>query len=260
MLRTLLFPIDSKYMKLYPYNQGSKSAKALAQALGIKRLKREGKPVKVDCLLNWGVSVANFQRQIDYQGILNIPGAVSVATNKLQSFNAMKGRVSIPDFTEDAVEASKWLAEGVTVVARTKLTGHSGEGIILVEKGQELPRAPLYVKYIPKTEEYRLHVFRDKVFFIQQKKRNKDIPDDKVNWKVRNHGNGFIYAHKDVGVNNIANICAIMAIKTLGLDFGAVDIIYNKKQDRFYVLEVNTACGLEGTTLEKYVEVFKEFV
>lgn len=247
-------------MKLYSYNQGSKSAKALADALGIKRLKREGKPIKVDCLLNWGVSAANFQRQIDYQGILNIPGAVSVATNKLRSFKALDGHVSIPDFTEDPVEASKWLAEGVTVVARTKLTGHSGEGIVIVEKGQELPHAPLYVKYVPKTDEYRLHVFRDKVFFVQQKKRNKDITDDKVDWKVRNHGNGFIYAHKDVDVNNIAKICAIMAIKTLGLDFGAVDIIYNKKQDRFYVLEVNTACGLEGTTLEKYVEVFKEFV
>lgn len=259
-MMSFLFALNRKHMKLYPYNQGSKSAKALAQALGIKRLKREGKPVKVDCLLNWGVSAANFQRQIDYQGILNIPGAVSVATNKLRSFNAMKGRVSIPDFTEDAVEASKWLAKGATVVARTKLTGHSGEGVIIVEKEGEIPPAPLYVKYVLKTEEYRLHVFRDKVFFIQQKKRNKDIPDDKVNWKVRNHGNGFIYAHKDVDVPEKAKEQAIMAIKTLGLDFGAVDIIYNKKQDRFYVLEVNTACGLEGTTLEKYVEVFKEFV
>lgn len=246
-------------MKLYSYNQGSKSAKALAKALGIKRIKHEGKPLQVrGGLINWGSS--GFVRNIVHDGIFNPPDCVAVAVNKLQSFNALKGRVSIPDFTEDAVEASKWLAEGVTVVARTKLTGHSGEGIILVEKGQELPHAPLYVKYVPKTDEYRLHVFRDKVFFVQQKKRNKYIPDDKVDWKVRNHGNGFIYAHKDVDVNDIAKSCAIMAIKTLGLDFGAVDIIYNKKQDRFYVLEVNTACGLEGTTLEKYVEVFKEFV
>lgn len=247
-------------MKLYPYNQGSKSAKALAQALGIKRLKREGKPVKVGTVINWGCSSDNWPRDINCEVLLNDPNCVRIATNKLKSFNVLKGHVSIPDFTEDAVEASKWLAEGVTVVARTKLTGHSGEGVIIVEKGQELPRAPLYVKYVPKTDEYRLHVFRDKVFFIQQKKRNKDIPDDKVNWKVRNHGNGFIYAHKDVDVPEKAKEQAIMAIKTLGLDFGAVDIIYNKKQDRLYVLEVNTACGLEGTTLEKYVEVFKEFV
>lgn len=245
-------------MKLYPYNQGSKSAKALAKALGIKRLKRVGPATREKCVLNWGSS--SIERLVVTPNLLNKPGSIAKAVNKLQSFNALKGRVSIPDFTEDAVEASRWLAEGVTVVARTKLTGHSGEGIILVEKGQELPRAPLYVKYVPKTDEYRLHVFRDKVFFVQQKKRNKDIPDDKVDWKVRNHGNGFIYAHKDVDVSEKAKEQAIMAIKTLGIDFGAVDIIYNKKQDRFYVLEVNTACGLEGTTLDKYVEVFKEFV
>lgn len=247
-------------MKLYPYNQSSKSAKALAEALGIKRLKREGKPINVDIVLNWGCSSDNFPREINCEDIFNNPDHVRIATNKLKSFNTLKGQCTIPDFTEDAVEASKWLAEGVTVVARTKLTGHSGEGIVNVEKREELPPAPLYVKYIPKTDEYRLHVFRDKVFFIQQKKRNMDVPEDKVNWKVRNHGNGFIYAHKDVVVNEVAHNCAIMAIKALGLDFGAVDIIYNKKQDRFYVLEVNTACGLEGTTLEKYVEVFKEFV
>jgi D-alanine-D-alanine ligase-like ATP-grasp enzyme len=51
-----------------------------------------------------------------------------------------------------------------------------------------------------------------------------------------------------------------MAIKSLGLDFGAIDMIYNERRNQYYVLEVNTACGLTGTTLDKYVEVFKEFV
>lgn len=245
-------------MELYPYNQGSKSAKALAKALGIKRLKHEGKPIQVrGGLINWGCS--SFPRKITHDGVFNPPDCVAVAVNKLQSFNALKGSVSIPDFTEDAVEASKWLAEGVTVVARTKLTGHSGEGIIIVEKEEELPHAPLYVKYIPKKEEYRLHVFRDKVFFVQQKKRNKAIPDNRISWKVRNHGNGFIYAHKDVDVPEKAKEQAIMSIKELGLDFGAVDVIYNNKQDKFYILEINTACGLQGTTLKKYVEVFTEY-
>ena len=45
----------------------------------------------------------------------------------------------------------------------------------------------------------------------------------------------------------------MLAIKVLGLDFGAVDIIYNKQEDKWYVLEVNTAPGIYGTTLDKYV-------
>ena len=245
-------------MKLYPYNQGSKSAKALSEALGIKRLKHEGPIARVDTLINWGSS--QFQRIVSCGNILNKPESIARTVNKLQAFNALKGHASIPEYTESAVEASKWLAEGVTIVERHKLTGHSGEGVRIVEPGGELQGAPLYVKYINKKEEYRLHVFRDKVFFIQRKARNKDIPDDQVNWKVRNHGNGFIFAHQGVDVPEEAKKEAITAIQALGLDFGAVDLIWNQKNNKYYVLEVNTACGMKGTTLDKYVEVFKEFV
>ena len=49
------------------------------------------------------------------------------------------------------------------------------------------------------------------------------------------------------------------AVEALGLDFGAVDIILGKN-GIWYVLEVNTACGLEGTTLEKYCEQFRKFI
>ena len=247
-------------MKLYPYNQGSASAKALSEALGIKRIKHEGKPLNIpkELVINWGCSA--MARAVIPKQILNVPANVAKAVNKLHSFNALKGHVSIPEFTEIVPEAAKWLAEGVTVVERHKLTGHSGEGVRIVEPGDELQGAPLYVKYIAKKEEYRLHVFRDKVFFIQRKARNKDVPDVNVNWQVRNHGNGFIFAHIDVDVPEEAKKEAITAIKALGLDFGAVDLIWNQKQNKYYVLEVNTACGMEGTTLNKYVEVFKEFV
>jgi D-alanine-D-alanine ligase-like ATP-grasp enzyme len=42
------------------------------------------------------------------------------------------------------------------------------------------------------------------------------------------------------------------------LDFGAVDVIYNRAQDKAYVLEVNTAPGLEGSTLDNYVEAIQK--
>lgn len=247
-------------MKLYPYNEASESAKALAKALGIKRIKHEGKPLNIpkELVINWGCSAMG--RAVIPKQILNVPANVAVAVNKLQSFNALKGQCTIPDFTEDVVEAGKWLAEGFTIVERHKLTGHSGEGVRIVELGQELQAAPLYVKYIPKKDEFRVHVFRDRAFFIQQKKRKQDIPDEQVNWKVRNHANGFIYANQDIALPQEALDQAIAGVKALGLDFGAVDMIYNAKKDRYYVLEVNTACGLSGTTLDKYVEVFKEFV
>jgi glutathione synthase/RimK-type ligase-like ATP-grasp enzyme len=245
-------------MKIFAYNNGSTSAKALAAALDVKRIKHEGPVLNIlkQVVINWGASA--IARQIKAKTILNKPEAIAVASNKLKTFQklAEDKAINIPEFTTDVRDAVKW----DSIVVRNKLTGHSGEGIEIVEvKGQVVvPKAPLYVQYIPKRDEFRVHVFQGKIIHLQQKKRDKDVPDDKVNWKVRNHGNGFIFAFQDVVLPEAGNTQAIMAVKQLGLDFGAVDLIYNAKQDKYYVLEVNTACGLEGTTLDKYVEAFKE--
>lgn len=247
---------------IYPYNPSSRSAKELSKGTGYKRVKHTGDVIRVDTLINWGSS--KIDRKIE-GAIINKPEAVAKASNKLSAFKLFKKKgVNIPDFTESLEEANKWLAEGSIVVARTKLKAHSGDGIIIydpdeVPKG-EIIATKLYTKYIPKAEEYRIHVFRGEVFFVQRKARNKDVPDEKVNWRVRNHGNGFIYANQDVKLLNInqAHQQAIEAVEALGLDFGAVDLVYNRKHNKHYVLEVNAAPGLTGSTLEAYIQLFKD--
>lgn len=244
-------------MNIYPYKMASQSAKALAQALGVKRLKPEGRMIAKP-FINWGASKIN--REIDYDvGIYNGPVPVSIAANKLKTFLSLDQIVNIPDYTTDKAEAQEWLDIGVSIVERHTLTGHSGEGIRIVDKGGELSDdAKLYVRYIKKQDEYRLHVFDFDVFFIQRKARALDVPDDEVNWQVRNHANGFIYANQNIELPDVAKNMAIEAIQTLGLDFGAVDMIYNERSNTYYVLEINTAPGLAGSTLDKYVEKFTE--
>jgi D-alanine-D-alanine ligase-like ATP-grasp enzyme len=46
----------------------------------------------------------------------------------------------------------------------------------------------------------------------------------------------------------------------LGLDFGAADVLFNARRNQAYVLEVNTAPGLEGQTVNDYAEAFKEMI
>ncbi len=244
-------------MKLYPYNSGSASAKALAQALGIKRLKREGKPIKAKSILNWGCS-SILRSSVTKDGIFNHPHTVAIAANKLETFKALSGHSPIPEFTESLVEASRWLAEGCTVVERHTLTGHSGQGIRMVSEG-ELQQAPLYVKYIKKAAEYRVHVAFGEVIHVQQKVvRKGEQPKD---WKVRNLENGFIFQSEGVELAEAGKEAAITAVKALGLDFGAVDLIWNGVHKSFYVLEINTAPGLGNqSTLNAYVNAFKEFV
>jgi glutathione synthase/RimK-type ligase-like ATP-grasp enzyme len=50
---------------------------------------------------------------------------------------------------------------------------------------------------------------------------------------------------------------AVAAVNTLGLDFGAVDIA--ECGDHAVVFEVNTAPGIDGTTVSKYNTFLKEF-
>lgn len=251
-------------IKIVPYKMGSASAVALSEALKIKRVNREvGKNVNASLVINWGCSYIDrlFYWKDDVVNVLNYPEDIANASCKLATLSILKDKgVVTPDWSESREEASKWLAEGVAVVCRTKLNGHSGDGIVIASKQEEIVDAPLYTKYVMKKHEYRIHVFNGKVIFQQRKARKKEVADDKINWKVRNLAGGFIYANQDVNADDACKQLAIDAVAALELHFGAVDIIWNEKQNKYYVLEINTAPGLTGSTLDAYVEAFREVI
>jgi hypothetical protein len=246
-------------MLLYSYKFGSASGKALASALGAKRIKHEnsrliGRNSKV--VINWGSS--SLPEEVTKCVVFNLPEAVALAANKKSFFEFLEGSdVSLPPYTSDKAVAQAWLGDGKCVVERHKLTGNSGEGLVICEPDGELGDAPLYTMYINKRNEYRVHVAFGEIIDTQRKARSRDVADDDVNWKVRNMINGFIFARNE---GHDVPWCVLdeglASVMALGLDFGAVDIVYNENDDKAYVLEVNTAPGLSGTTLEKYVEAF----
>jgi glutathione synthase/RimK-type ligase-like ATP-grasp enzyme len=250
-------------MNIIPYKAGSQSAKLLSQALGVKRIKTEGSKFKGAAhklVINWGCS--KLPAELLKCHVLNAPENVSNASNKLYFFQAMaEAGVSIPRFTDDPQDVQGMLDNGTIVVARTILNGHSGAGIVLLEGDAEIVKAPLYVEYVPKKQEYRVHVFRGEVVDVQRKARRKDVPDDGVNWKVRNLANGFIFARGEDVLGEVPEDVlaqAKLTVEACNLDFGAVDVVFNDKQKKAYVLEVNTAPGLNGSTLDGYVQRFKE--
>jgi hypothetical protein len=244
-----------------PYKSGSQSAKLLAEALGYKRVLLRNQNAQRHAgktILNWGNSTYPLIPNANY---INPPEQIANATNKLSAFRIMENSaidVRIPDWTTDINVAHDWKENGHAVVERHKLQGHSADGLRLVGINDELQRAPLYTKYVKKTDEYRVHVMNGTAFHVQRKARRMDVPDDQVNWQVRNHDNGFIYQiNLDKPVPQDVITQAKNAISALGLDFGAVDVIFNNHHNQATVLEVNTACGLEGTTLEKYIQAFR---
>jgi glutathione synthase/RimK-type ligase-like ATP-grasp enzyme len=244
--------------KVFPYKLGSQSAKALANGLGVKRISNEYEPRRNDVVINWGNSRA--VRYVRTSLDLNKHEAIALASNKIKTFNKLNGLgfEHIPDYTIHKEEASEWIAQGNKVYCRTSVTGHSGQGIVIADSLSSLIDAPLYTKATKHKHEFRVHVFKGKVIDVQQKKRRLDYTGP--NTGIRNHSNGYIYARVDVDVPPLLLSSSVQAVDILGLDFGAVDVGYRERNSRVFIFEVNTAPGLVGTTLDKYVNTFKEYL
>jgi len=252
-------------MKLfvYPYNQGSKSAGLLAKELGTRRLKRVGSKVKDNneiAIVNWGSGACPFK----VAKVINAPTKVAVSSNKLKTFQVLEGNkeVRIPPFTTDLEVAKSWITDkNWKVAVRSLLNANGGRGLSIASTVQELSKAPLYVRYVPKAGEYRVHVVNGVVIRCQK----KVMPRGKVpqgEWAIRNHENGFIFQLArggDVPDKQVFDQ-AIAACAALGLDFGGVDVIWNEASGKAYVLEVNTAPGIEGGTVTAYANAFKDMI
>lgn len=236
--------------KFYVYtSRPSVGARRLAKALKGKRIKLLPIFGHGDTFINWGDS------QCPSNQVLNHPAEVRRVANKATAFAAFSSaNVPIPAYARRKEDVT-W--QGLTVV-RHKLTGHSGEGIEIVNNPQDLPNAPLYVQYIKKEDEYRVHVGRvadeTNVIAIQRKARRLGV---EANWQIRSHDNGFVFVRGGFCAPEGVVDAAKQALVASGLDFGAVDVVYNKKEGRAYVLEINTAPGIEGTTVKDYAAFFR---
>lgn len=254
-------------IRIYPYRVGSQGANLLRdtfQSLGFdaKLLRREGRsrfvPRPDDLIINWGST-----NDLDFgenATILNNPEAIRAATSKLLTFRRLEdAEVPHVTYTTETSVARGWYDQGHGVYARTLDRGRSGRGIIFIapnsiDHPSEWIDAPLYTKQAV-GREYRVHVIGGKVVRVQ--KRYKETDDN----PIRSHDNGYTFItggfKRPKGLKKIA----VNAVSALGLDFGAVDVVNamgTNGERRPRVLEVNTAVGLEGTTVEDYVRVLIE--
>jgi D-alanine-D-alanine ligase-like ATP-grasp enzyme len=177
-------------------------------------------------------------------------------TDKLTQFQRFKdAKVSSPDFTTDRAVAADWCRAGSPVVCRTLLRGSEGRGIVVAELENQLVQAPLYTRYVKKKKEFRVHVLNGKVIDVQEKRKQKDFPDDpQRDIRIRNLANGFVFCREDVREPDGLRRLALEAVQALGYTLGAVDVVFNERLGVLYVLEVNSTPGMEGTTLQKYAD------
>jgi RimK-like ATP-grasp domain len=214
-------------------------------------------------LVNWGVS-APFP---GFGNTLNRAPAVATAANKLATFRILKSaKIPTLEFTKDKNEALKWL-EYASVICHTNLHGHGGSGLELVHKGgAELPPAKVYTKYFAKKTEARVHVIKGlswvEHLYLEKRRIGRerwaefDIEESPTTY-IRTYENGWIFARNVVEDSHAVKL-AMLTMECLHLDYAAVDIM--RRGGTYVVGEVNTAPGLEGQSLEFYVNNLRKII
>ncbi len=206
-------------------------------------------------------------------GIVNPREMVRAASNKKQA------RIS---FQEASVPAPKLFLRGrevtkadLPVIGRTSYH-NKGKGFWFCKTLDDVQRAVKrgathFLEFVPQTREYRVHTFCKRKAFGKESRETNDYVSVKLAEKVwqgknrpdpakiqKNHEFGWVFLGQQDRREeelDVVRYAAKQAIAALGLDFGAVDVMYKIKDKRPYVLEVNSTPSLaddNANTCEVY--------
>lgn len=249
---------------IVPYSPYSHGAKLLGKALGLTLVQRGyDAPAPGFTVINWGCGHPITSNKTTT--VYNHTKAVATAVEKLSFFKKMAKDTDgprIPPFTTSPEEALVWAKAGKTVMARTITEGKGGEGILFYEEDNltRWMQAPLFVEFILNIAEYRMHFAFGKHIYTQKKLLSDEArAKGNVDLRVRSHKQGFFFYNEEIALPPDVIEQGTKAYRASGLDFCALDIVYNRYYDKAYVLEANTAPGLdEGKTGAAYVAAFRE--
>ena len=226
---------------------------------------------KPKLVINLGVT-----DDLPYDGeIINTQDMVRAASNKKKARQTFAEQgVPAPELFLKPSDVSK---DDLPVVGRTSYH-HKGQGFWFCKSLSQVKKASKegathFMEFVSNTREYRVHSF------VKMKSRNLSPdergPDHYVSIKIsekrwtaegepdpsepqKNHEFGWTFmAPKERREEelDVVRYAAKQAIAALGLDFGAVDVMYRVRAKQPYVLEVNSTPSLSdenATTCEVY--------
>lgn len=165
-----------------------------------------------------------------------------------------QNNIPCPEWTVERAQAEQWIQEGHVVFCRTLTRASEGRGIAVAETVDQLVPAPVYTKYTKKKREYRVHVFKNKVVSILEKRKRVGWSEER-DTRIRNTANGYVFC-RSLGAGAPAGLIelAVAARAVTQSDFVGVDIGYNERRNQLFVIEVNSAPGIEGSNINDYVD------
>lgn len=270
-------------MKLYVWYSPSTSVtgRALARELGLTRTSHKSwdrgygtliPPHGTTHVVCWGgrepLRRKEFrERNLRRRHVLNNPFEIDQYKDKLKALIKMeRGGVSVPKF--NWYKQRDILDRGLLnypLIGRTRYH-YGGSGFKFIRNEEELQKdyqSDYWLEYIDGEDkrEYRVHVFRGEILRVQRKREKEEYDHVKLHNVCRSHNNGWYFSLCDIErTHESVKREAINAVRSLGYDFGAVDVIRIPSQDKTVVLEVNSGCGLDNSGLELYAQKIKEWI
>jgi len=182
------------------------------------------------------------------------------SVNKIAQYQWFKDQgLSALTFSTNEDEVFDWLEKGNTVFGRRLLNSSCGKGIIIMSNPNEYVVCPVYTLYKKKKREFRVHVFKDTIVSVVEKRKKTGWTDQR-DTKVRNLANGYIFCQQVENEPAGLRELALAAAKVSPSDFRGVDIGYNERNDELFIIEVNSAPGITGSNIEKYVQGITQYV
>jgi len=184
--------------------------------------------------------------------------------NKLKQYAFFKEKkLPHPEWTEDNEVANTWLAEGHTVIARKRIKGQTGAGIMVLKPGStalDSEEFKVFTKYIKKKREFRVNLFKHKVVNIREKVK---VGPSGMDSHVRSSSNGYTTTHcrpMSEPLRDRLIALAEAASPVSESDFIGVDVCYNEYKDLLFLLEVNSGPSIEGSSVKDFVKAMQDHV
>lgn len=221
----------------------------------IEKVDRVTEILEEENVINWGNHILG---KADYYFKLNVPTAIALASNKAQSRKHLQDAgIQIPK-TYLLDNYVIFPVMNYPIIARPP-KHFGGQNFHLIDNERDFTQFVrtidlgwYFSEIFEKTHEYRVHVAHGRVLFISEKplvageiRANHLVNQEDwraLHWKEFHPG-----------------ICqeSIRAVEALGLDYGAVDIMYNSSNNTWAVCEVNTSPSVTSEySSEKYAQYF----
>jgi glutathione synthase/RimK-type ligase-like ATP-grasp enzyme len=157
------------------------------------------------------------------------------------------------------------------IVAK-QIFGSRGRGNTLIRSHEQLESFIngknlsnyIFEKFYNYNREYRLHITEEGCFYACRKMLKSDTPES--NRWYRNDSNSVWILESNEDFNkpsswdSIVEHC-VKALKSCKLDVGACDVKVSSKDDnKFIVIEINSAPSFGDLTLEKYKEIIPRII